>query len=604
MAGSIQRIEIAMEPTRVERKLTAILSADVKGYSRLMSEDEEATIRTLTAYREVMATLIRQHRGRVVDSPGDNLLAEFTSAVDAVEGAVAIQQELNTRNAELPANRQMAFRIGINVGDVVVEGERLYGDGVNIAARLESLAEGGGICISGTVYDQVENKLTLTYDYLGEPMVKNIPKPVRVYRVQLEPGVAAPGLTAGAALYSRPQASALQSPDKPSVAVLPFVNMSRDPEQEYFSDGMTEDIITDLSKVSGLFVISRNSVFLYKGEAVKPERVSNELGVQYVVEGSVRKAGNRVRITAQLIDATTGGHVWAERYDRDLQDIFALQDEVTQQIVAALEVKLTKGEQERLGRPPTSNLQAYEYYLRGLEHHAHRAQEANVRARQMFERAIELDPEFAAAYAWLARTHVLEKFYQWGRDPQTLERAFELAQKAVALDDSLPTAHETLGYVYLGKRQFEQAIAEGERAVSLAPNNADAAVTLGEILNCVGRGQEAIRLVEQAIRLNPHYPASYLVALGMAYMNTGQYEEAIAILKRVLTRNADHLTAHSVLAGAYMELGREEEARAEAAEILRINPNFTLEGARQAWPVKDQQKLEGALAALRKAGLK
>src|SRR6266850_6292447 len=299
-------------PGSMERKLTAILSADVKGYSRLMGEDEAATIRTLTTYREVMTTLIQQHRGRVVDSPGDNLLAEFPSAVDAVQAAVAIQKELKLRNAELPPPRQMHYRIGINVGDVVVERERIYGEGVNIAARLASLAEGGGICISGNVHEQVHNKLDLAYSYQGERPVKNIAKPVRVYKVELE-GKAA------ALLSSLGPPTELPLPDKPSIAVLPFTNMSNDPEQEYFSDGITEDLITDLSKISGLFVISRNSVFLYKGKTVKPEQVSRELGVRYVVEGSVRKAGNRVRITVQLIDATTGYHLWADRYDRELQ---------------------------------------------------------------------------------------------------------------------------------------------------------------------------------------------------------------------------------------------------------------------------------------------
>jgi adenylate cyclase len=388
----------------MERKLTAILSADVKGYSRLMGEDEEATIRTLTTYREVMTSLIVQHRGRVVDSPGDNLLAEFASVVDAVRCAVEIQRELKVRNTDLPDHRKMEFRIGINLGDVVVEGEKIYGDGVNIAARLEGLADGGGICISGIVYDQVENKLNflnLRYEYVSEQTVKNIAKPVPVYRVQLESDAAAltaslPGLRQAQherrvnqdpiALSQSKGDRTLSLPDKPSLAVLPFANLSGDPEQEYFSDGITEDLITDLSKLSGLFVISRNSAFLYKGKIIKPAQVSQELGVRYMLEGSVRKSGNRVRISAQLIDTTTGYHLWAERYDRELQDIFAVQDEVTEKIVAALQVKLTEGEQQRLQRPPTNNLDAYEHFLRGLEYYWHRTREANAQARQMFER--------------------------------------------------------------------------------------------------------------------------------------------------------------------------------------------------------------------------
>src|SRR5712691_2392645 len=424
----------------MERKLTAILSADVKGYSRLMGADEVATIRTLTVYREVMGALIQQHRGRVVDAPGDNLLAEFASVVDAVQCAVRTQQELKTRNVDLPPDRRMEFRIGINLGDVIVEGERIYGDGVNIAARLEGLAEAGGLCISGTVYDQVKTKLSLDYEELGAQVVKNIAEPVRVYRVHLEPRPAAPavrqpkrlmatswrklalaalglvlilggGVTVWHLTFRRPapagglpseRAAALPLPEKPSIAVLPFVNMSGDPEQEYFSDGMTEDLITDLSKLSGLFVIARNSVFTYKGKAVKPEQVSRELGVRYVLEGSVRKAGDRVRITAQLVEATTGYHRWADRYDRDLKDIFAVQEEISRKIVAALAVQLTPGEQARLGRKYTENLEAYDAYLRGREYLTRYTQETNGQARQMFEKAIALDPTFALAYALLS----------------------------------------------------------------------------------------------------------------------------------------------------------------------------------------------------------
>jgi len=336
-----------MAADSVQRRLAAILSADVQGYSRLMGDDEVATIRTLTAYRQIMTNLIQQHHGRVVDAPGDNLLAEFGSAVDAVQGAMAIQNVLKANNADLPANRQMHYRMGINIGDVVVEGKRLYGDGVNIAARLESLADGGGICISEAVHMQVKNKLTFAFSYQGEQSVKNIVDPVRVYKVGLETEPAPPPI--------RPaQPEELPPPDKPSIAVLPFTNMSNDPDQEYFSDGITEDLITDLSQISGQLVIARNSVFTYKGQAVKVQEVHRALGVCYVLEGSIRKAGNRVRITAQLVEAATGGHVWAQRYDRDLDDIFALQDEVTQQIVAALEVKLTKREEAQLeGRKKT-----------------------------------------------------------------------------------------------------------------------------------------------------------------------------------------------------------------------------------------------------------
>ncbi|MBK5101557.1 MAG: tetratricopeptide repeat protein, partial [Desulfobacteraceae bacterium] len=552
-----------------KRKLCAILSADVQGYSRLMGEDEDATILTLTAYRELMSTLIKKHRGRVVDSPGDNLLAEFLSVVDAVRCAVEIQEELRVRNAELSENRRMEFRIGINLGDVVEEGERIYGDGINIAARVGGLAEGGGICISGTVYDSIKNKLSLSYESLGEHTVKNIKEPVRVYRMRVGPETAAPvvreekagprrwhkaALAAVAVLvvaagtwaiwnfYFRPlpiepasiEKMAYPLPDKPSIAVLPFENLSGDPEQEYFSDGITEDIIIDLSKISGLFVIARHSVFTYKGKVIKIAEVGKELGVRHVLEGSVRKSNGRVRITAQLVDATTEGHLWAERYDRDLKDIFALQDEVTQKIVAALAVKLTEDEQKRLVRKYTDNMEAYDFYLQGVEYQNRYTKEANVQARQMFERAIHLDPEFSTAYGALGFTHFHEWTFGWSRDPQSLERAFELAQRTLGLDDSLPLGHHLLGKVYLWKKQYEKAIAELEKAIALSPNYADHLAGLGYILNFSGRPEEAIGLVKNAMRLNPMYPAYYLWELGHSYFLTGRYEEAIETLKRVL----------------------------------------------------------------------
>ncbi len=638
----------------MERKLAAIFSTDVKGYSRLMGEDEEATIRTLKTYREIISRLIEQHHGRVVDSPGDNLLAEFASAVEAVQGAVAIQQELKARNAELPATRKMEYRIGLNVGDVVVEGERLYGEGVNIAARLESLAEGGGISISGTVYDQVKTKLALGYEYLGEQAVKNIAEPVRVYKVQRDPGAGAtptvravhpapsPGaekvtprrwrmaalaavavlvVYAGVAVfrnvYQQPPTSpapvsfeetpALPFPDKSSIAVLPFTNLSGDPEQEYFSDGMTEDLITDLSKISSLFVIARHSVFTYKGQAVNIEDVGRELGVRYVLEGSTRKAGNRVRINAQLVDATTGGHLWAERYDRELRDIFVLQDEITREIVTALEVKLTKGEHASVSRRHTNNLAAYDDYLRGRAYYFRFTKGTNVQARQMLERASERDPAFAAAYVWLAATYLIEGVMQWSQDPQLLERAGEFTQRGLALDDSLPDAHIALGQLYLRRdRQHERAIAEGEKAIALDPNYAPAYEALAEMLNFAGRPEEALGMTEKAMRLDPHYQpiyVHYVHILGWTYRLMGRYEEAIPALKKALTLNPDFWPSHLNLALIYNELGREEEARAEAVEVLRINPNYSLEVWKQSTPYKDPAVLERLVAALRKAGL-
>ncbi|HKA56736.1 MAG TPA: adenylate/guanylate cyclase domain-containing protein [Candidatus Binatia bacterium] len=493
---------------RVERKLAAILAADVQGYSRLMGEDEVGTLRLLTAYRAVTDDLIQHHRGRIVGTAGDSLLAEFASAVDAMQCALDIQQALKTKNADLPSERRMEFRIGINVGDVIVEGPQIYGDGVNIAARLEALAEGGGICLSGTVYDQVENKLALGYEYLGEQTVKNIAKPVRVYRIHR--GAEAPASGRGGGEVNLPlQSPALPLPDKPSIIALPFVNMSADPEQEYFSDGITEDITTDLSRISNLFVISRNSAFSYKGKAIKVRDISREMGVRYVLEGGVRKAGERVRISAQLVDATTDHHLWAERYDRPFTDIFALQDEIVQKIVTTLKLQLTLEEKGWVVRKHTDNLKAYDAFLRGMEYLRRYTKEANTQARQMFERAVALDPQYAEAYAWLGGTYWLAWVLRWSADPQTLERGLALGQKALALDDSLPASHVLLSGIYAQQQQYDQAITEGERAIALDPNNADCYEMQAEVQNEAGRPEEALRAVAQAMRLNPRHPPTY-----------------------------------------------------------------------------------------------
>jgi TolB-like protein/class 3 adenylate cyclase len=412
----------------VKRKLTAIFTADVVGYSRLMGEDELATVQTLTSYKETMTKLIKHYRGRVLDSVGDNLMAEFASVVDAVQCAVEVQQVLSSKNEDLPENRKMLFRIGINLGDVIEEGDRIYGDGVNIAARVESLAEGGGVCISGSAFEQIENKLALGYQYMGEHTVKNIAKPVKVYRVPMGPvegkekrrafwgwqkaviGAVAVLILVGVAAalwhyYWRPthppievasvEKMAFPLPDKPSIAVLPFVNMSGDPEQEYLSDGLTEQIITGLSKVPKLFVIARNSTFTYKGKPVKVQKVAEDLGVRYILEGGVQISDERVRITTQLIDAVSGRHLWAENYDRVLKDIFAIQDEITMKIVTALDVKLTEGEQARLWARGTDNLQAYFKFLKAREQVRLRTREDNVISRKLAEEAISLDPNYA-----------------------------------------------------------------------------------------------------------------------------------------------------------------------------------------------------------------
>jgi len=579
----------------MERKLVAILSADVKGYSRLMGEDEEATIYTLTDYRELMAILIRQHRGRVVDSPGDNLLAEFASAVDAVQGAVTIQRELRKRNAELPASRQMVYRIGINVGDVVVEGERIYGDGVNIAARLESLAEGGGICISGTAYDQVRNKVALGYEYLGEQTVKNIAEPVRVYKVRLESETAAPGV-------SRKQTPALALPDKPSIAVLPFVNMSGDPEQEYFSDGITEDVITELSRFPDLLVIARNSTFVYKGQAAKVQDIGQALGVHYVLEGSVRKAGARVRITVQLVDTVTGNHRWAERYDRDFNDIFAVQDEVTQSIVATLPGRLEVADLERVRRKPTANLAAYECVLRGKIHHHQGTKEDNAQALQMLEKAIELDPGYAEAHAWLACTlgQAAARGYVSTPPDVMSEQVIRRLQTAYALDENNTECLRILCEVDMARRQYEQAEVHNEKALSLNPNDPRIVAQKGELLTWLGKPEEGVEWIEKALRLDPYGAEGRMHLLGQALHSARRYPEAIKAFKRITLLQYRH---HAFLAACYAQMGNDEEAKAHAVEVLRMKPDFSVESYAESLPYKNQTDRQHYRNGLLKAGL-
>ena len=589
-----------MTTQEVKRKLAAILSADVKGYSRLMGEDEKGTVRILNTYKEVMTGLIQHHHGRVVDAPGDNVLAEFGSVVDAVECAVEIQKELKKRNAELPVSRRMEFRIGINLGDVIEEGEQILGDGVNIAARLESLSEAGGICISGTAFDQVENKLELGYEYLGEQAVKNIAKPLRVYRVLMEPGVLARRFSEVASK----EKMVFPLPDKPSIAVLPFVNMSDDPKQEFFSDGMTEEIITALSKNPYLFVIARQSTFAYKGKPVKVKQVSEELGVRYVLEGSVRRSGEKIRITAQLIDAMTGYDLWAERYDRDLKEIFALQDEITMKILQSIQVKLMDGEQALRGKPPR-NLEAYLKLLQTQEYLYRFSNEGNIMAKQLAEEAIALDPEFAVAYYALAGAHMMDVWFGSNKSPkESLDKAVELAQKAISLDPNDPRHYALLGNVYVMKRNYDKAITEGEKAVALDPGGADVHAWLGMSLNYADKPKEAIPLFEKAIRLNPNGPTWYFHNFGHSYRMMGQYQEAITQYKKALRVAPNNIWAHLSLAATYSLLGRDEEACAEAEEVLRMNPKFSLEYFAKALPFKNQAQIDCYIEALRKAGLK
>jgi len=584
-----------MTTQEVKRKLAAILSADVKGYSLLMGEDEEATVRTLNAYKETMTNFIQHHHGRVVDAPGDNVLAEFVSVVNAVRCAVEIQKELKTRNAELPENRRMEFRIGVNLGDVIEDGEQILGDGVNIAARLESLSEAGGICISGTVYDQIENKLDLKYDYLGEQNVKNIARPIRVYRVLVGSGA------------GFPEASRkLDFPKSPSIAVLPFVNMSDDPEQEYFSDGITEEIITGLSKVPRLIVIARNSSFTYKRKPVKVQQVGQELGVRYVLEGSVRRAADRVRITVQLVDATTGHHLWAERYDRFLKDIFAIQDEITVNVMRAMQLELIEGKQacEWIKRG-SQKLEAYEKGMKGMELFRFFSPEGNVQARKIFEECIALDPEYPGPYVMLAWTYLTAVYNGWSKSPEeSITQALELAQRAIALDSSQADAFSLLGNIYLLTRQYEKAITEGERAVALNPNRADSHVWLAMILTASGDPKGAIDLIYKAIRLNPFPPNWYFFSLGNAFFMLGEYNQAVEAYKKALQHSPDLLLAYIGLAASFSASNRAEDARAAASQIVRIDPKFSIEVFARSLTYKNENHKEFWNDNLRKAGLK
>jgi adenylate cyclase len=629
-----------MATQEVKRKLTAILSADVKGYSRLMGEDEEWTLRTLNTYKEVMRSLIQQYRGRVVNAPGDNVLAEFASVVDAVQCSVEIQQVLRARNALLPENRRMEFRIGINLGDVIEEGDSIYGDGVNIAARLEGLAEAGGICISESAYQQIENKLPLKYEYLGEHEVKNIAKPVRVYRAQIESGEPSHAklktkvesknrkyltiaamvvvIIAAAALWQfvwRPSHRAIEKadpkkmafplPDKPSIAVLPFVNMSEDPKQEYFADGMTEEVITALSKTPRIFVIARNSTFTYKGKAVRVKQVAEELGVRYVLEGSVRKSENHVRVTAQLIDALTGKHLWAERYDRDLKELFAIQDEITLEIIRALQVNLTEGEQARVIGKGTKNLQAYLKALEAGVQFARMDKQGSMKTKQLAKEAIALDPNYAYPYSTLSIAHLLDLWFDFAESPEeSMRLAVEAAQKALALDPSDPRTHMGWGYLYIMQREYDKAIASAERAVALNPGGAQSLAALAAAMIYSCRFNEAVTFMEQSIRLDPFPSSTGFRNLGAAYRSVGRYEEAIKQSKKALELSPNDLFTHLSLAITYIKLGRDEEAKAEAAEVLRIHPKFSLDYYAKVHPLKCQSVLDDHIACLRKAGLK
>jgi adenylate cyclase len=604
-----------------------------------MTEEKYGTIRTLTVYRESMFKHIQKHHGRVIDSPGDNILAEFDSVVHAVRCAVEIQNELKIKNDKLPENRKMEFRIGVNLGDVVQEAERIYGDGVNIAARLESLAKAGGICISGNVFEQIENKLTLGYEYLGEQSVKNIPKPVRAYNIIMDPqaagkvigekrirskplqwavaaiGVAVIGFAALAVwnyyIRSTPpheKVSTIPKPvialnDRASIAVLPFNNLSGDPEQEYFSDGITNDIITDLSKFGEMLVIASNTVFTYKGKPIKVKEVSRELGVRYVLEGSVQRLSQKVRVNAQLIDATTGHHLWAERYNRDINDLFAVQNEIVQTIVATLAIKVDVAERSRAMRKETDNLEAYDYALRGKEFIFRGTRSANIKAKEMFKKAIEQDSRYASAYVGLGWSYFLEAVAGWTEFPvQAMEKALAFGQKALSIGESDAFTHALIGSVYLRLEKYDLAISELHRAIDLNPNHALSHLRLGTIMLFAGHTDEAIQYLQTGLRYHPYTGSDDYGRLALAYYLKGKYGEAIQTLEQGLGRNPNNAWIHLGFAAAYAQAGRSEEAKRSTEMAMKLHPFFEVESSFTLFrnPADRNKILEG----LRKAGLK
>jgi len=623
----------------MERKLTAILCADVHGYSRLMGDDEEATLRTLSTYRKIIDSLIESYRGRFVNSAGDSVLAEFASVVNAVQCAIDIQSAFKAENAKLPADRRMEFRIGVNLGDVMVEGEQIYGDGVNVAARLESLAEPGSICISGTVHEQIRDKLALGYVDLGDQQVKNIARPVRVYRVLLEPGDATPTKTPRVALKYRrhgvfsiaaiaiiiatilfaqhvslkpphnhalippEERPAIPLPNKPSIAVLPFANLSGDSQQNYFSDGITDDLITGLSRLSGLFVIDRSSTFSYKNKVPKIKDVGRELAVKYVLEGSARKEADQIRINVQLVEADTGSQLWAKRYDEPFRDVFKIQDDIVESLVTTLNVQLPLLQEGYLIPQRTSNLEAYDWFLHGFEYSLESTPDGFVKARKMFERAIKLDPDYPDPYTALSFSYFAGYVWQWDRDPDAWDHAARLANKAISLNDLDAYPYVVLGWIDAFKAERDNALANGQRALSLAPNSALVYNMLAQSnLALDGNPMLEIDYARKAMHLDPRHAAGYWNDVGYAYSRMDRFPEAIDAFRKSDQSNP---YVHIWLTCDYASLGREQDARAEAAQVLRLSPQFSLEGMRQRVPaIWRNPKRAQCLAELQKVGLK
>jgi adenylate cyclase len=660
-----------MAPESFKRKLAAILIADVKGYSRLMGEDEAWATRMLDTYKEIMIAHIQEHKGRLVQAVGDNLLVEFASAVDAVQCAVEIQKELKIRNAQLPENRRMEFRIGVNLGNVIEEGDKISGDGVTVTAKMESLSAAGGVCISGAAYDYVKRKLVFCYEYLGEQGVTSIEKPIRVYRVLIEPKGFVPRLSIwkgtvarqweklnpvvkviialvalvngvwqvyplffgsplqfhtkgkvatiwpdGSSRVAKPDPSDVASkekmafplPDKPSIAVLPFLNLSEDPKQEYFSDGMTEDIITDLSKISGLMVIARNSTFTYKGKPVKIKQVAEELGVRYVLEGSARRAGDEIRVNAQLIDAMTGVHLWAKRYDGTMSKVFALQDEITQKIVSALAVQMTGGEKEQVGLRATDNIEAYKALLEGVGHFFRYTPDGTAKAAAFFKKAIELDPNYGRAYAALAHVYYQATLFTAllpALNMSWIEARLRLREYTqMALKKPTPSAYNLSSLSYLSRRQHKEAISELERGLALDPNSRECHFNMGRVLYFSGRPKEGIEYINKSWRLDPRSRFLNLVALGWAHFCMGETAEAATFNEQAQKLHPEAGNAIP-LAAFYALLGRDQDARS-MIEMLRKKQGAALSDVGATMfsnPFRDRTIVDRYAQGLLKAGL-
>jgi len=622
----------------MERRLSAIFAADMVGYSRLMEADEVGTLQRQKAHRaELINSAFEEFHGRIVKEMGDGVLVEFSSVVEAVQCAVAIQREMTVREADVSDERRIQYRIGINLGDIVIEDDDIFGDGVNISARLEQLAEPGGICISGTTYDQLKSKIEVGYESLGEVQVKNIRQAVRAYKVlidsdqagrtveQKQPRVIVTSRVAAivtmlvVAMIGMsgwwwvqrpgiepvdPSKLALNLPDKPSIAVLPFDNLSNDPEQEFFSDGITEDLITDLSQVSGLFVIARNTVFTFKGQAQDIHKIGNKLGVKYVLEGSVRRSGDNLRINAQLIDVQTGGHVWAQRFDRKLADVFELQDEVVQKIVAAMAITLEPVEKERLERVKKAHPEAYIAFLRGLELMRQISQDTRIEAGEYFEKSIEIDPKFTRAYASLAFLLVANVNLHYVDEPaKTIKLALKYAQQALKLDNTVPQIYFALANINHNMNRREDGISAARKAIALDPNYADAYAILAIVLNSDGQYNEALQSIDNAMRLNPETPVSYRWIKGQTHYLLGQLGKAVFWLEDARDSNPEFSNVYEVLIATYAELGKIEEAEWAVSELLTLVPNFSLSQERKRALYRDKKVRRRYLESLRKAGI-